>query len=695
MRRPNWFWTFWAECTSGGSDRALPYRLRDGTSITCAKQVLAYTGRALPSQAMRSCRIQPHPEPFAQDPAIWHPSKSLNRLAAHRTPPYPRVTMRAKREDLSNRIDEVAAATIMPGEEFVRRFSVRAPGLVWFLGAGASSSAGVPSAMDLIWDFKRLLYCTSQKIPLRAVQDLLDPQVRRRLQIHFDRLRSFPAEDADTEYAAYFEAAFPAEADRRRYMDQVIAGRTPAFGHIALAALVALEKINVIATTNFDRLVEDALSQQFRSTSAFAVATVDNAALAMESLNALKRPLCLKLHGDFLSSRLKNTESELRNQDGNLRFTLVESCKRFGLVVIGYSGRDHSVMDALEEAIDDGRGYPNGLFWFRRPDAPLLPRVLELQSRAQQVGIEASLVEIQTFDEVMADLLELEHDLPEELRALLDRRARLARDSQVPKPSQRGWPVVRFNALPIIETPSLLRRVVCDIGGTAEVRQAIGSANADIIGCRSRAGVLAIGSDSEVRRCFEPFGITEFTLHDVVKEQLGRESAERGLLLDALIRGIARERSLLAIRRGRRQCLIPCPENIPSPQYETLRRAARGIRGKVDGTDIAWSEALRIRLDYRLGRMWLILLPGLWVDLPPVVDGSIDAGTMQRVRDFQRERLATRYNRIANALLDGWIAVLFGDTEDAVFRSLGISDGVDASFRLARRTAFCRPEESS
>lgn len=594
---------------------------------------------------------------------------------------------------MSNGTGSEIAANTLAGAEFARRFSIRAPGLVWFLGAGASASAGVPSAMDLVWDFKRLLYCTSQKIPVRAVQDLLDPQTRRRLQAHFDSLRSYPGEDTDAEYAAYFEAAFPAEADRRRYIEQAVADRTPAFGHIALAALVGLKKIQVMATTNFDRLVEDALSRQLGSTAAFVVATMDTAPIAMESLNAFKRPLCLKLHGDFLSTRLKNTTTELREQDVELRRALVESCKRFGLVVVGYSGRDHSVMDALEDAIDGGRGYPNGLFWFRRPDAPLLPRVLRLLDRARQAGIEAAFIEIQTFDEAMADLLDLEPDLPENLRSLLDRRARLAKDSPVPEPSQRGWPIVRFNVLPIVEAPTLLRRVVCDIGDTEQVRQAIGAAQADIIGCRSHRGVLAIGSDAEVRRCFQPFGITEFGLHDIDPERLDRESAEKGLLVDALIHGIGRGRSLIPVQRGRRQSLIPRPEDASSPRFAALRRAAGSIRGTIAGTTIEWSEGLRIRLDYRLDRLWLVLLPTIWVGLTPNGDGPIDRPTMQRVRDFQRERLATRYNRVANEILDGWISVLFPDAEDAVFQSLGISDGVDATFRVARRTAFSRPED--
>jgi hypothetical protein len=90
--------------------------------------------------------------------------------------------------------------------EFLRLHSVRAPNLMWFLGAGASSAAGVPTAYHLIWEFKRTLFCAAQRVPLEAVADLADPAVQARLQQHFDTLGSFPpdsgphAEDSESPF---------------------------------------------------------------------------------------------------------------------------------------------------------------------------------------------------------------------------------------------------------------------------------------------------------------------------------------------------------------------------------------------------------------------------------------------------------------------------------------------------------------
>ena len=41
---------------------------------------------------------------------------------------------------------------------FRNAFPLRAPRLMWLLGAGASAAAGIPTAGDMIWDFKRRIY---------------------------------------------------------------------------------------------------------------------------------------------------------------------------------------------------------------------------------------------------------------------------------------------------------------------------------------------------------------------------------------------------------------------------------------------------------------------------------------------------------------------------------------------------------
>jgi hypothetical protein len=65
-------------------------------------------------------------------------------------------------------------------------FQMRKGQIMWFLGAGASRAAGIKTAGDMIWEFKRNLYCSEKKQALSVVSDLGDPVVRRKLQAHFD-----------------------------------------------------------------------------------------------------------------------------------------------------------------------------------------------------------------------------------------------------------------------------------------------------------------------------------------------------------------------------------------------------------------------------------------------------------------------------------------------------------------------------
>jgi NAD-dependent SIR2 family protein deacetylase len=142
--------------------------------------------------------------------------------------------------------------------EFLRLYQLRAPQIIWFLGAGASAAAGVPTAYHLIWEFKRAIYCAEQRISVRTCADISDPTLQARIQNYFDSKGTYPAENSPEEYAFYFEVAYPDEADRRRALDIHVSAARPSFGHYALAGLMKSGKVRVVWTTNFDRAIEDA-----------------------------------------------------------------------------------------------------------------------------------------------------------------------------------------------------------------------------------------------------------------------------------------------------------------------------------------------------------------------------------------------------------------------------------------------------
>jgi len=568
-------------------------------------------------------------------------------------------------------------------DEFLRIYKVRAANLAWFLGAGASAASGIPTAVDLIWQFKRTLFCASQRASVKSCEDLQNSVVQKRLDSYFQSLGTFPAEGAPEEYAAYFEATYADPSDRRAVLDTFLAGVKPSYGHLALAALMQTHKARIVWTPNFDKLIEDASFQMLGSASAFVVASLDNSAIALQAMNEGRWPLIGKLHGDFQSRRLKNTSDELRNQDIEIRRALLESCRRNGLVVIGYSGRDRSVLEILQQAIEEGRGYPAGLFWLYRGGSPILPSVGRLIESARKSGIQAEIIEIQTFDEVLADVVRQFDDIPTEIAEKLDRHH--SRLSEIPlEPPGRGWPVIRLNALPVTNWPTMCRRIDCAVGGTREVREIVKAEKVDAIATRSRLGVLAFGNDDGLRRAFTRFEIKEFGCHSIETSRLHVESTELGLLREALARALQRSYPLTAQRVHSSYILIPDSLRASGRDFAYLQDCVGQLGGVIPHTTVEWSEALAIKLDYKLGRMWLVVEPTVHFGKPSSRQERFSCA------DFVRERLATRYNRQWNSLIEAWIFVLMNDRQDSDLRAFGDNDGIDAHFTLNRITAFTR-----
>lgn len=566
---------------------------------------------------------------------------------------------------------------LIEADDFARRFSLRGGNLMWLLGAGASAAAGVPTAWDMIWEFKQQLYVSQRRVSPKSVADLANPAIRSQLQNYIDAAGRFPVEGAHDEYAALFEAAWPDERDRRTYIEGKLSGGKPSYGHLAIASLMKGGFAKAVWTTNFDTLIADACAKVYDSTAALTTIALDAPELARQAMTGQRWPLEIKLHGDFRSRRLKNTADELRQQDAGLRRELIDACHRFGLIVAGYSGRDESVMDALKEALAHDAPFPSGLFWLHRGTEPPPERVVALLQSAAAKGVDGGIVRIVNFDETLRDLIRL---CPGIDTAALDAFAIDRRRWTAPaRPSgQRGWPVVRLNALPVIETPTHCRRVICNIGGHAEVRAAIQQAGVNVLIGRVRAGVIAFGQDADIKTAFAGYGITDFDLHAIDLKRLRYDSGERGLLREALSTALARENGLDLYRQRNTDLLTPqAPDD---KRWAPLRGLVGPIAGSVKGdATLRWKEGVGIRLDWANDQLWLLIEPRT------VFDGRTEANRVLSA-DFGRERTVKRYNQQLNNIVAFWASVLANNGEP--LRALEIGNGVDAVFRLSGDTAF-------
>jgi hypothetical protein len=567
----------------------------------------------------------------------------------------------------------------LASDDFARRFTMRAANLMWLLGAGCSASAGIPTASDMVWEFKQQLYVSQRRVSLKSISDLSNSTIRRILQDYIDASGHFPPASAPDEYAALFEAAWPNEGDRRSYLDGKLTGAKPSYGHYALATLMSAGMTKLVWTTNFDPLVADACAKVYDSTAPLTIVALDAPDLATAAINAERWPIEIKMHGDFRSRRLKNTGDELRQQDARLRHVLVDSCHRWGLVVAGYSGRDESVMDTLTEALRESNPFPAGLFWLHRGDGPPMPRVERLLELAAERGIDVGLVRVENFDETMRDLIRL---LPSLNTSALDSfgSQRQRWSAAVIASGAKSFPVIRLNALPVLAAPTVCRRVACTIGGHAEATEAVLRAGVNVLIGRKRAGVLAFGADSDVRAAFAPFSISEFDLHPIEPRRLRYDSAERGLLKSAMSRALAREHQLDLMRRRSADLLAPVDPR--SAAWAPLKEIVGLLSGTVAGfPDLTWREGIGVRLEWADDRLWLL------VETRTVFSGIADDNRAAAV-DFSRERTVRRYNQQLNDLISFWSQKLAKNGEE--LRALGADAGVDAVFRLGSDTAFSR-----
>jgi len=96
------------------------------------------------------------------------------------------------------------------------------------------------------------------------------------------------------------------------------------------------------------------------------------------------------------------------------------------------------------------------------------------------------------------------------------------------------------------------------------------------------------------------------------------------------------------------------------------------------------------QLEFSMDRLWLVLEPTVLGSKPSEDDTIADR---QRRKEFVRERLATRYNKKWNELLDAWISVLSGGSDRWTVTTFGLTQGVDASFEIHATTGFSRKQQ--
>ncbi|MBW1878075.1 MAG: protein kinase, partial [Deltaproteobacteria bacterium] len=187
----------------------------------------------------------------------------------------------------------------------------------------------------------------------------------------------------------YFE---PTEAERRRGI------KTPTTAHRAAADLVKRGAVRILVTTSFDRLLERAL--QDVGVAPRVISTPGD--LAGVPPLGEGEVTVIKVHGDYLDARIKNSPRAVDDYDPAIDALLDRVFGEHGLIVCGWSGQWDT---ALVRAIERNATPPYGTFWTcMRPPKGNAARLLALR-RGEFVQIEGPDPFLSNLAERVATLL--------------------------------------------------------------------------------------------------------------------------------------------------------------------------------------------------------------------------------------------------------------------------------------------------
>lgn len=253
------------------------------------------------------------------------------------------------------------------------------------LGAGCSVTSGIRTGGQLIEEWRKDIYL----------------QLSKEVEYDYDKAKTYLSKNhgswynINNEYSSLFEKKYDLPRQRRIFVEKEVSDKIPSIGYAYLMNLVKEKYFNTLFTTNFDDLINEAFYQF--SDSRPIVCAHDS------SINSItitsKRPKIIKLHGDYLFDDIKSTLRETESLENNIRNKFIEFAKDFGLIVIGYSGNDRSIMDILNYLLKNEEYYMNGIYWCIRKGDEISEELRKILWKER-----VYFVEIEGFDEFFAEL---------------------------------------------------------------------------------------------------------------------------------------------------------------------------------------------------------------------------------------------------------------------------------------------------
>ena len=247
----------------------------------------------------------------------------------------------------------------------------------FLIGSGASRSSGIATGGTLAQDWYK-------EIKSDTEEDKFE---------EWKKKEGIDEKDLATSYSAIYKERFQnCPESGYEALIKIMEGKSPSIGYIILAKIIADEGHNVVITTNFDNLLEDAIRTYTEKKPFIA----GHERLADYVPKRSDRPIIVKVHRDLYLQPKSDTEetSELSEQ---WKSVLDDILSNYYLIVIGYGGNDGSLMKYLKTKKEEKKGNfrRKNIYWclMERETVPTkISNVLDQDDR---------IVRIKGFEELM------------------------------------------------------------------------------------------------------------------------------------------------------------------------------------------------------------------------------------------------------------------------------------------------------
>jgi NAD-dependent SIR2 family protein deacetylase len=288
--------------------------------------------------------------------------------------------------------------TIKDIARYIKNQTDHVPNFCLLLGAGCSVSSGIRSGETLVTEWRKEVY---EQLSSRPSNEAYTDEDAKNYLKENEQSWYSPSK----EYSSLFERKFDLPRQRRMFVEKEVTGKSPSIGYAYFINIINKRFFNTIFTTNFDDLVNEAF---YLFSNERPIICAHDSAISSVTVTS-SRPKIIKLHGDYLFDDIKTTLRETETLEQNMQAKFIEFAKDYGLIVIGYSGGDRSIMDTLNQLQKNDDYYKNGIYWCLRHNTEVNEDLRKLL-RHERVFY----VLIDGFDEFMAEVHEelFDEELP-------------------------------------------------------------------------------------------------------------------------------------------------------------------------------------------------------------------------------------------------------------------------------------------